>query len=59
MSTAIDKYDQDTHNEHAGELEGGKGVGHVTDTLAANYVDPTITISEEENKRLRRKIFKQ
>lgn len=31
----------------------------IVDDVAADYVDPTIHISPEEDKRLRRKIYKQ
>ncbi len=31
---------------------------HVTDSLAADYIDPTVTISPEEDRRLRRKAYK-
>lgn len=34
-----------------------KEMGFVADTLAADYVDPTVVITPEENKRLRRLIF--
>ena len=40
-------------------LNDDKPVGYVADTIAADYVDPTLHISPEEDKRLTRKIWRQ
>jgi hypothetical protein len=39
-------------------LDKGKD-GFVADTEAADYVDPTLVITPEENSRLKRKVFKK
>ncbi len=59
--------DKDLEISHI-ELPGTVDVGcdsnklggdeHVVDTLAADYIDPTVVISPAENKRLRRKAFR-
>ena len=33
--------------------------GHIADMVAADYIDPTLHISREENERLRRKIYRK
>ncbi len=40
------------------DLKGRYNV-HVSDSDARDYVDPTIVITEEENKKLRNKIHKR
>ena len=50
-----------THDEHANASAvygNDKDQGLVADTLAADYIDPTVIITPEENKRLRRKAFR-
>lgn len=36
-----------------------KDFANVADNVAAAYVDPTVQISPDENKRLKRKIYKK
>lgn len=46
------------HHEHGdSKLADEDRVGYVADTLAADYIDPNLHISEAENKRLRRMVF--
>lgn len=47
---------EDKHEVHQAE---DVKVSDRVDDVAADYVDPTVHISSEENKRLRRKIYKQ
>ncbi|ORX38061.1 major facilitator superfamily domain-containing protein [Kockovaella imperatae] len=59
MSTEHEKVDL-THTDHAQDLaysEAGDKQGVVSDTLAAQYVDESVVISPEENKRLKWKIY--
>lgn len=50
--------DKDIGLEHREDVEhGDKQMGLVADTEAAEYIDPTVHISEAENKRLRRIVF--
>jgi len=61
MSHLDEKDLQVSHNENVATNMGygEKGdEGLVADTLAADYVDPTVVISPEENRRLRRKAFR-
>lgn len=44
---------------HDAELKAEYNGGRVEDSAAADYVDATVVITPEENKRLRRKIYKQ
>lgn len=44
---------------HEQDLKAEYNGGRVEDAVAADYVDPTVHISPEENKRLLRKIYKQ
>ncbi len=44
--------------EHLETIDGTHH-GVVTDTIAAEYVNPGIHIPPEENKRLRRKIYRK
>lgn len=64
MTTLANEDNKDLHDtahlDRPNELEHGtKGQGIVEDTLAVDYVDPTLHITEEENKRLRKKIYKK
>ena len=42
---------------HPVETAKPTGEGYVVDNIAADYVDPNLHISPEEDKRLRRKIW--
>jgi hypothetical protein len=72
MSAPHDEHKPDVaHTEHhadAGrvvshdaerELKAEYNGGRVEDSAAADYVDASVVITPEENKRLRRKIYKQ
>jgi hypothetical protein len=63
MSAHIDDNDKPeyAHEEHlhTAEYDGEKGQHQVADTEAADYVDPTLVISEAENKRLKKQVFKK
>jgi hypothetical protein len=51
---------EDIHHLDNNDLEYARGKGErVEDEVAAELVDPTITISEEENKRLKWIIYKK
>jgi len=58
----IDRKDIDVDHEehHMGDDQGPHKFHHegVVDELAADYIDPTIVITPEENLRLRRKAYK-
>ncbi|RSH83798.1 hypothetical protein EHS25_005413 [Saitozyma podzolica] len=60
MQADTDKDLEVAHVESTGAHHvGGKfDPGYVADSAAADYVDPTLVISPQENKRLRRKIYK-
>ena len=47
-----------SHSDAVEYVKASK-MGVVADTEIAQYLDPTIIISGEENKRLRRRIYKQ
>jgi hypothetical protein len=61
MQADTDKDLEVAHVESTGAHHvGGKfDPAYVADSAAADYVDPTLVISPQENKRLRRKIYKQ
>ena len=40
-------------------VEKATGKGHVEDSLAANYVDPSLRLDEEQNRKLVRRIHWQ
>ena len=46
------------HHESGHEHVGPKTEGVIVDTLAADYVDESVVITPEENRRLRRKAYK-
>lgn len=50
-------YDNKTNTHHDEEYKAM--AGHVEDSVAADYVDPTLVITPEENKKLLRKIHWQ
>lgn len=68
MSNAVETKGDVAHAEHGdahrtvsndADLKAEYNGGRVEDSVAANYVDASIVISPEENKRLRRKIYKK
>lgn len=57
----LDTKERDAHIEQGEEehdLKASTG-NHVADTEARDYLNPDLVISEEENKRLRRRIHKR
>lgn len=62
MANTDQKYLSETEHIEGAAIDPGlhlKEAGYVADNLAADYVDPTVRLSAEENKRLRRKIYKK
>ena len=57
-------YEEEDSKYRADHLENRPGNvakfdhDHVVDTLAADYIDPTVVITPEENQRLRKKAYK-
>ena len=50
---------EDRHDRLADDRQNLKAEAGIADTLAADYVDPGLVISPEEDKRLRRKVWRQ
>jgi hypothetical protein len=50
---------ENQRNDNTLEYGEKPNTHHVEDAVAADYIDPTVTISPEENKRLRMLAYKQ
>jgi hypothetical protein len=58
--SGLDSKQDVSHIENGDHHDGDSVKGaRVADDVAADFVDPTVQISPEENKSLRRRIYKQ
>lgn len=58
-TTAYDSKADVAHTEDKDLEFGKKGEVQVEDAVAAEFIDPTVTISPEENLRLKKLIYKK